>query len=182
MRKELIVVVCAALSAQRIQDFVQLVLAAQWHIQLVVTPKAEKFVDRPLLEQLSGRPLLIAPSADAAPCSLAAQAVVVVPATYNTLKKWAQGQADTYALHLLCSWNPRQLPILAVPRASMELAQEAEFFPSLHQLKARGVHILYEPDRYPPNNAVPWHIVLDHLQAIYAHRPLETTQREQEPG
>ncbi len=165
-RKLLVVVVCAARSAQYVQDFVVLAQQANWDVHIVATPKACAFIDQPLLQHITQHPVEI--YASPASCILAVQphAVVVVPATFNTLQKWAQGEADTFALHLLTSWNVSTIPILAVPRASKELAQEPAFFPSLTLLSQRGVHVLYEPDIYPPNNAVPWDVIFAMLQQL----------------
>jgi hypothetical protein len=163
-RKLLVVVVCAARSAQYVQDFIVLAQQASWDVCVVATPKATAFMDLPLLQSIMKHTVEIYATPTSFLLSSQPRAVVVVPATFNTLQKWAQGEADTFALHLLISWNAMTMPILAVPRASKELAQEPAFLPALTILRQRGVHVLYEPDLYPPNNAVPWDVVLDTLQ------------------
>lgn len=164
--KRLAVVVCAARSAQHVQDFIVLAQQAGWDVYVVATPKACAFIDQPLLQQITQHSVEIYASPASFLLSSQPHAVVVVPATFNTLQKWAQGEADTFALQLLTSWDASTIPILAVPRASKELAQELTFFPSLASLAQRGVHVLYEPDIYPPNNAVPWDVILATLQQL----------------
>ncbi|GAC1360901.1 MAG: flavoprotein [Ktedonobacteraceae bacterium] len=163
----LVIVVCAARSAQDIQELVVLARNAGWDVRVLATPNAAAFIDQPLLQDLTNHAVELYSSPDSYLCSCTPAAVVVVPATFNTLKKWARGEADTFALQLLSRWDVSTIPILAVPRASKELAQEPAFFPSLALLKQRGVHILYEPDAYPPNNAVPWDTILTTLHALH---------------
>ena len=56
-RGVLYVVCCAALSAQRIQDFVMLAQSAGWDVCIIATPNALKFIDVPLLTELTGHPV-----------------------------------------------------------------------------------------------------------------------------
>ena len=166
MRK-LAVVVCAALSAQRIQELVRLAQQDSWDVWIVATPKACGFIDEPLLYALTGHPIIVTAPALSLPTF---GAVVVVPATFNTLKKWAQGILDTYALVLLHTWmHQKQLPILVFPRASTELAQDPAFAPSLAWLQHQGVHVYYHPDLYPPNNNIPWTTIQKELRNVFAH-------------
>ncbi|GER88414.1 flavoprotein [Dictyobacter vulcani] len=152
MRK-LAVVVCAALSARYIQEFVRLAQKDRWDVWIVATPKACDFIDEPVLHALTDHPITVTEPALPLPTF---DAVVVVPATFNSLKKWAQGILDTYALVLLHTWMRQpQLPILVFPRASSELAQEPAFAPSLAWLQQQGIHVYYDPDLIPPTTISP---------------------------
>ncbi|GCE27100.1 hypothetical protein KDA_25840 [Dictyobacter alpinus] len=165
--KKLAIVVCAALSASQIQDFVHLVQQDQWDVWIIATPKASDFINEPLLRRLTGHPVTMTAPLSPLPSF---DAVVVVPATFNTLKKWAQGIEDTYALTLLRIWTRQAyLPILVFPRASAELAQDPAFAPSLSRLEQQGVQIYYHPDQYPPNNNIPWSSILIKLRNASAH-------------
>ncbi|MFG1627633.1 flavoprotein [Kribbella sp. NPDC049227] len=44
-----------------------------------------------------------------------ADAVAVVPATFNTLNAWANGNANTYPLSTLCAALGSRTPAVAVP-------------------------------------------------------------------
>lgn len=166
MRK-LAVVVCAALSAKNIQEFVRLAQQDRWDVWIVATPKACDFIDESVLHALTDHPITVTEPAWPLPSF---DAMVVVPATFNTLKKWAQGIQDTYALVLLHNWmGQQQLPILVFPRASTELAQDPAFTPSLVWLQQQGVHVYYNPDLYPPNNNIPWCEMLLALRNVFAH-------------
>jgi len=64
-----------------------------------VTPQASKFVDLALLEQLTGYAVRSDYKRPEEPDVLPrTDAIVVFPATFNTLNKWALGISDTLAL------------------------------------------------------------------------------------
>ncbi len=160
--KKLAVLVCAALSAKQIQDLVTLAQQDCWDVWIIATPNARAFIDEPLLIQQTQHPITTMPPPTPLPTF---DAAIVVPATFNTLRKWTEGVTDTYVLTLLCSWTLLlHFPILVFPRASAELAQEPDFVPTLSWLRAHGMHVFYQPDRYPPNNAIPW---LDIMQLLH---------------
>lgn len=169
MSRILVVVVCAALSARSVQDFVLLAQQDGWDVWVVITPSALSFVDEPLLTSLTRHPVIMTQADTRENFPEDVTAVVVVPATFNTLKKWAQGITDTFALHLLKRWTTQARPILAFPRASSELAQDPDFVPSLASLQAQGVTVVYQPEQYPPNNNIPWQTILDQLTQKLKH-------------
>ena len=57
----------------------------------------------------------------------AADAVVVAPATFNTVNKWAAGITDTFAAGLLCELTGLGVPIVAVPLVKDALARHVAF-------------------------------------------------------
>jgi phosphopantothenoylcysteine decarboxylase len=166
---KLAVVVCAALPARTVQEFVVLAHAVGYDVWLIATPNALAFIDLPLLTNLTSHPVISSfpDSEDQLPDF---DMVVVVPATFNTIRKWAQRVSDTFALHFLLQSEQRRLPILVIPRASSELAQDPAFSPSLALLRSRHITIYYEPDCYPPNNNVPWHVIVGLLQVLRVTR------------
>jgi phosphopantothenoylcysteine synthetase/decarboxylase len=168
-RGVLYIISCASRPAQRVPDLVQAAQAARWDVCVVVTPQATKFVDIPLLEELTGYPvrseykrpeeLDVLPRADA---------IVVFPATFNTLNKWVLGISDTLALGLLCEYMGLKMPIVVVPCILTNSGLDAHpAFPrSIAQLREYGVHVIYEPDKYPPKNEVPWKVTLETLHQM----------------
>ncbi len=97
-----------------------------------------------------------------------AEAIVVFPATFNTINKWALGISDTLALGLLCEYTGLKMPIIAVPcfRTGGGLDGHPAFFRSLDLLRSYGVHVIYEPEKYPPKNRVPANVILKRLHDI----------------
>jgi Flavoprotein len=69
-------------------------------------------------------------------------AIVVAPATYNTINKWAQGISDTYALGLLAEITGLGIPIVVLPFVNSALANRAPFRRSVESLRSEGVRIL----------------------------------------
>ena len=70
----------------------------------------------PLIEQLTEHPVRSEYKHPEDPDVLPrANAIVVFPATFNTLNKWALGITDTLALGLLCEYTGLHMPILAIP-------------------------------------------------------------------
>lgn len=162
----LYVVVCAAPPAQQIQDFVLLAQAAHWDVCVIATPQATQFIERPLLEKITGHPVRseykAMGTADILPKM---NAMVVAPMTLNTTTKWAQGNADTLALSQLCKGLGLGLPIIAAPCITGPFSRHPAFPHSLAVLRECGVQVLYDPERYPAPSIVPWMTILDTLHA-----------------
>lgn len=165
----LYIIVCASRPAQRVPDFVLVAQHAGWEVGVIVTPQATKFVDISLLEQLTGYPVRSEYKRPEEPDVLPrANAIVVFPATFNTLNKWVLGISDTLALGLLCEYLGLKMPIVAIPciLTNSGLDTHPAFLRSLTQLREFGVHVLYEPKKYPPKNEVPWEVILAELHAM----------------
>src|SRR5438067_3513816 len=174
----LYVITCAAQSSEpmHIQDFVRLAQSALWDAHVIATPQATKFVDIPLLEQLTGHPVRSEykrpEEADVLP---RADAIVVFPATVNTLYRWVLGIMDTLALGLLCEYMGLRMPVLAIPcvLTGSGLDSHPAFSGSIECLRGRGVRVIYEPEKYPPKNEVPWEIILGELHDMMRKYALE---------
>jgi flavoprotein len=74
-----------------------------------------------------------------------ADAVVVAPATFNTVNKWAAGITDTLATGLLCELTGLGVPIVAVPLVKEALARHVAFGRSREVLNEMGVRVLFDP-------------------------------------
>jgi hypothetical protein len=168
-RGVLYLVRCASLQRRPTEEFVGLAQAGGWNVCVIATPQALKFIDKPLLENLTGHPVRSEYKRPEEPDVLPrANAIVVFPATFNTINKWALGITDTLALGLLCEYTGLKMPILAVPcfRTGGGLDGHPAFFRSIGMLREYGVHVLYEPETYPPRNEVPGEVILDALHEM----------------
>ena len=95
-------IVCAAPPAREAADTVGLLGAAGWRVCVVATPAALAWIDAAALATTTGHPVRsdfrgpddpeFAPRGDA---------VLVAPASFNTVNKWAAGINDTLALGLV---------------------------------------------------------------------------------
>lgn len=80
----------------------------------------------------------------------APDAMLVCPATFNTINKWAYGLADTLALALLTEAIGLDLPLVAAPALNNAQAAHPAFDRSIAALREMGVTVLYGPDVYEP--------------------------------
>ena len=157
---------CGASSAALVPSFVVQAQAAGWQVCIITTPQGTKFLDIPLLTQLTGYPVRSEYKRPEEPDVLPrADAIMVFPATFNTINKWALGISDTLALGILCEYTGLKMPIVTVPcfRTGGGLDGHPAFFRSLQMLRDYGVCVLYEPDTYPPKNQVPGERMLEVL-------------------
>jgi phosphopantothenoylcysteine synthetase/decarboxylase len=102
-------------------------------------------------------------------------ALVVAPATFNTMNKWAYGSSDTLALGLLNEAIGLGLPVVAVPTPSTALAKHPAFVESIARLRSWGVTVLFDPEVYPlptPNmgpgaaELFPWAALTEEARSI----------------
>ncbi|MER7543523.1 flavoprotein [Actinomadura sp.] len=85
-------VVCAAPAASDAETFVDLAQAAGWRVYVIATPMGLRFIDAPRLAELTGTRVRSEFRMPDEPDELpTADAVVVAPATFNTINKWAAG-------------------------------------------------------------------------------------------
>jgi phosphopantothenoylcysteine synthetase/decarboxylase len=166
----LYVIACGSPAAGHIGALVDLAQRDGWTVCVVTTPDGRKFVDVPRLAAQTGHPVRSAYKNPGDPDVLPdPDAIVVAPATVNTINKWAAGIADTLALGLLVEAYGKGLPIVALPYTNAAMAAHPAFVESLARLRAWGVTVLYGPDvvaLQPPGatesdqDAIPWDLVL----------------------
>jgi Flavoprotein len=127
-RGVLYVIVCAAPPAAHVQDLVKLAQADGWEVAVTATPEALAFVDAPLLEAITGFPVRHRWREPNEPESVPeASAIVVAPATFNTINRWAAGITNTVAVGTLCEFLGLDGPIVAVPNVNPPLARHPTF-------------------------------------------------------
>ena len=170
----LYVIVCAAGVAT---DVAKLVTAAQerrWDTWIVPTPSAVDFIDIPALQELTGHPIRARYRQPGEGGKLPpADAIIVAPATYNTINKWAAGISDTFALGLLAELTPAGIPIAVLPFVNASLAANRAFARSVADLRESGVTVLLGDDGFIPHPAgqggtriatFPWKLTLDAIE------------------
>jgi phosphopantothenoylcysteine synthetase/decarboxylase len=152
--KVLYVIVCAAGAATEVGTLVKAAQAESWDVWLVPTPSAVDFLDIPALEALTGHPIRARYRQPGEGGKLPpADAVIVAPATYNTMNKWAAGIADTFALGLLAELTPSGIPIAVLPFVNASLAANRVFERSVAELRASGVTVLLGDGGFVPHPA-----------------------------
>jgi phosphopantothenoylcysteine synthetase/decarboxylase len=170
-RGVLYVVVCAAPAAASVGEFVRLAQDAGWLVRVIATPMGERFIDAVQLAALTGDRVRIGFRMPDEPDELSpADAVVVAPATFNTVNKWVAGITDTFATGLLCELTGLGVPIVAVPLVKEALARHVAFGRSLEALGGMGVRVLFDPEAPPQSRMPSWPKVLEELHTFTEYR------------
>ncbi|SBT45367.1 flavoprotein [Micromonospora auratinigra] len=179
-RPVLYVIACGSPLARNVGRLVDLARQEGWDVCVVTTPDGAKFVDRAALARQTGHPvrthyknpgdLDVLPPADA---------MLVCPATVNTVNKWAVGITDTLALGLLVEAQGLGVPIAAVPYTNVAMAAHPAFLSSLARLREWGVQVIFGDHVVPLHapgtgerhqDAFPWSVGLAALRD--ARRPV----------
>ena len=149
-RPVLYLVACGAYPASQLPAFVRDALAQGWDVCVIATPDGAKFLDAGNLAGLTGHPVRSRYKRPDEPDVLPPpDALVVAPATFNTVNKWAQGISDTLALGLLNEAVGLGLPMIAVPWPNTALAAHPVFVRSVGTLGEWGVTLLLDANRLP---------------------------------
>ena len=167
----LYVIACATPAARRVGTLVDLAQEQGWTVCVIGTPQAVKFLDSPALEQQTGFPVRSEYKQPGTPDVLPpADAMIVGGASFNTINKWAQGNADNLALGLLTEAVGLGLPLVALPFLNAAQAAHPAFYRSVKELRDMGVRVLIDDEGYRPCQpgegskhlaAYPWALALD---------------------
>jgi phosphopantothenoylcysteine synthetase/decarboxylase len=171
----LYVLACGSPGARRVGVLVDLAQRDGWVVCVVTSPDGRKFVDVTALAAQTGYPVRSTYKNPEDPDVLPeADAMVVAPATVNTINKWSAGIADTLLLGLLVEAVGKGTPIVALPFTNSAMAAHPAFGESVARLRSWGVTVLYGDDvirLHPPGTGeafiddIPWHLTLKALPA-----------------
>jgi phosphopantothenoylcysteine synthetase/decarboxylase len=186
----LYIVVCGSRPAADLPAYVQRLRADGWDTCVIATPSARKFMHADALAEASGHVVRYDFKQPDEPDALdPPDAVVVAPATFNTINKWAAGVSDTLALGLLNEGVGLGLPIIAVPFPNVALARHPAFCDSIATLRSWGVRLIFDPERHPlpvPNmgppaaELFPWAVLMSEL--VQVRRELTTVKGQSRTG
>jgi hypothetical protein len=169
----LTIVACGAGPATAISTCVKLAQDRGWTVQVIATPAALEFFDAAAIADQTGSPVRSQYAKPGAPRSLIPYAILVAPATYNTICKWAQGISDTYALGVLAETTGLAVPTVVLPFVNTALAARAPFRRSVESLRAEGIRILLGPGGFQPHpprtggtlmDSYPWHLGINEAE------------------
>jgi phosphopantothenoylcysteine synthetase/decarboxylase len=170
----LYVITCGSPLARDVGRLVALAQQDGWAVCVVSTPDGRKFLDVPALEAQTGYPVRSAYKQPDDPDLLPpADAMIVAPATVNTVNKWAVGITDSLALGLLVEAQGLGLPLVAMPFTNAAMAIHPAFRDSLERLRGWDVTVLFGDDVLPPFppgsgarylDQYPWELGLDALR------------------
>lgn len=173
MKGVLYVVVCGAGPASRVGILLGQAQRRGYEVCLIATAAAVQFLDLDALTAQTGRP--VRTDYGRGERLPRAAGVIVAPATYNTINKWAAGVADSYPLTLLAELTGLGVPTVVLPFMNTALAANRVFLRSVHDLRMAGVHVLFGPGEFEPHlpgsggtqiESFPWHSPLDVLERV----------------
>ncbi len=179
MSHVLYIIACAAPPAQHVTRLIEPAQRDGWDVCVLVTPSAVKFIDSAALEQRTGHPVRSDYKEPGTPDILPSpDAIIVAPATLNTINKWASGICDTLALGILVEAIGKRLPVVALPFTNYAHAAHPAFEENIGKLRSWGVRVLYGPDVYQLHapgtgsrylDIFPWHLALESLKEMTSH-------------
>ncbi|MFC0526753.1 flavoprotein [Phytohabitans kaempferiae] len=152
---DITLVVCGAPLTTRTPDLVGALLADGWRPTVVGTPSASAWLDVEAVARLTGdAPRFDFRSPEQAKRGGPPAAVVVCPATFNTVNKAAVGASDTYALAVLCEAMGTGIPTVLVPMVNNKLWGHPAWAGSLAVFRNAGVALVDIRTGHPDVEAV----------------------------
>ena len=148
--KHILLGVCGSIAAYKSAHLTRLLVKAGARVQVVMTPDATQFITPLTLATLSGNPVLVdyfdAKSGEwnnHVQLALDADALLVAPASANTLAKFAHGGCD----NLLCAiYLSAKSPVFIAPAMDLDMWAHGSTRSNISRLRSFGNHII------PPAN------------------------------
>ncbi len=144
MSKVVYLIVCGAGPAPYANNFITAAQEQGWDCHVITTPAGREFVDVEKLEEASGHPVISEHRRPGTPRRgrPPADAVVIAPATANTICKLAAGIADTYALDITSELIGLGVPTVVVPFVNSAMAGRAPYRRAVAWLREEGVTVV----------------------------------------
>ncbi|WP_246281607.1 flavoprotein [Fodinicola acaciae] len=137
------VIASAAPPVLDLQTLVALLHERGWRVCIILTPTAATWVNVPELEAATSSPVRVTPRLPQEQDPLPeASAVLVAPATFNLINKWAVGISDNLALGLLNELLGVGLPIVVAPCAKPALRSHPNYAGNLKLLSTAGARFV----------------------------------------
>ncbi|MFE2558328.1 flavoprotein [Streptomyces sp. NPDC059352] len=142
-----------------------------WDVCLGLTPTAARWLADSLdgLAALTGHPVRwdyrLPGQPDVWPKP---DAVIVAPATFNTINQWALGITDKWLVGVVAEGIGKGIPMAMMPCVNRAYVAHPQFERLIDALRSAGVRVLYGEGGFIPNEAgqgnpatYPWRAALD---------------------
>lgn len=173
-RSALYILVCGAGPARDIDQLARLALDDGWKVHVGATPAGLEFLDTAKLADLTANPVRDTWSGRTSSWA-PADAVIVAPATINTVNKIALGITDTWVVNVVVECMGHGVPIVIAPNVNPALGLHRQFRRSVEELRQGGVFVLWEPNPTPPTWMAGWPQI---LAGVRTHMTASTTDPE----
>jgi len=137
--RQISILVTGAPLAARCTDVAAALIYAGWTASIAATEAALPWIDTGQVGAVAGSPLRVGYRDPSSASAKDPDAVVVCPATFNTVGKAALGIADTYVHSALCEAIGAGTPTVIVPMAKHSLWNHPSWASHLERLTAAGV-------------------------------------------
>lgn len=127
---------------RRIPDAIPTARDRGWQPAVIATNAAQSWLDRDRLDSLEVPVLTDQRTPGGSKRLPAPDAVILAPATFNTVNKLATGIADSYAMGVLCEAISTHTPIIVVPFVSTRLTGHPAWLASLAVLRYAGATLI----------------------------------------
>jgi phosphopantothenoylcysteine synthetase/decarboxylase len=144
----LYLVVCAAPPARESNGALGILQDEGWDVCVVATPAALAWIDMSGLHSATRHPVRFEfRTPDEPEFVPRGDAVLVAPATFNTINKCAAGVSDSLALGLVNeALGTPSVPLALVPWVNASLSGHPAYSPSLARLRDSGAHLVTPTD------------------------------------
>jgi hypothetical protein len=181
-RRILYVVVCGAGPAADVGKLLAAAQVAGWDTYVIATPAGLSFLDVGAVSAQSGHPVRSEYRTPTEPRQSLppADAIIVAPATYNTINKLAAGINDNYALGVLTEAIGALVPVIMLPFINTALAGRAPLKAAVAALRGEAVRVLLGNEAFQPHppgdgggriGDFPWTVALREAESIQAAGP-----------
>jgi hypothetical protein len=153
-----------------IASVVELAQADGWDVCLGLTPTAARWLAEylPALEALTGHPVRSQYKMPGQPDAWPpASAVLLAPATFNTINSWALGLTTSFTVGFAAEAIGKGIPLVSMPCVNAAFLSHPQFGRSIADLRASGVDVLLGEGGFEPNlpghgdpKAYPWPLAL----------------------
>lgn len=144
--KKIILGVCGSIAAYKAAHLVRLLIKAGAEVQVVMTPAAQEFITPLTLATLSKNPVLSEFTRGTegewnnhVELGLWADAILIAPASANTLAKMANGFCDNL---LLATYLSAKCPVYVAPAMDLDMYAHPATSNNLKSLKSFGNHVI----------------------------------------
>lgn len=168
-------------AAPPVFDVAQVITDAQtkgWDVRLGLTPTAARWLNPQLteLERLTGGPVRSEYKLPGEPDVWPpADAILVAPATFNTINEWALGLTSKFVVGVVAEGIGKGIPIVTMPCVNSAYVRHNQFDRSVAELRDMGVTVLYGEAGFKPHdsgekNPYPWPAALTALDGLAGAR------------